>query len=917
MKKLIPFLAAVIITVIYFVIQRENPVVTYGIGTKDNPNARAEYEYLVMRDPVADEIPANIRRRELQLARKLPVLENFVLAKGSGMQSLQWDERGPNNIGGRTRTFAADIANPGVLIAGGVDGGIWKSTDDGASWSLRLRPDQTHSTTCIAQDKRPGKTHIWYVGTGEFRGSTTNNTRWGAFYHGDGIYKSTNNGDSWELLPSTISGTPHIADEFDFIWNIATNPANTVQDEVFAATWRGIYRSTNGGDTWTLSKASDAGTVNTSTVTTEVVVGATGVIYAHTREGGLLKLWRSDDGVNWSSIAPANFPTSSGRVVIAIAPSNENIVYFFVQGPNNTPATAGHQIWKYTHSSLGGTWENRAANLPSDLSTQTGYDMILHIKPDNPDFVLIGGTNLYRSTDGFTTANYATIGGYPYYSQAGDTHHPDLQGGMFKPTNPNVYYSTTDGGIHRANNINMPEPMAWESLNDGYNVTQVYSVAISPDSGDNMIVAGAQDNGSLATDSSDTWYEIYGGDGTVLELAPVADDRRYTQYQNGPIQRQTRTMGNVTTITPSGSTRQLFVNPIALDPNNSSILYYGAGKSTTPTIYSGIWRNDNVQNATTSSGWQAITVSDVGTVTAWTRRVSAIGVSKYNSPNVVYIGTTDGIVKRIDNANSSSSTATDITPPGLNGGTAQGGFVRCIAVNHNNSNYALVAFGNYNFRSLWLTTDGGVTWTDVEGNISGADGPSVRWATLVPNGENINVFIGTSIGLLMSERLQGDSTIWVHAAANEIGNVLIAYMDYRESDRTLVVGTHGRGVFTTKVPGTPSPVKETNNVPAGYALEQNYPNPFNPSTKIKYNLPSPYQGEGSGVRFVTLKVFDILGKEVTTLVNEEQRPGSYEVEFNASRVNNPCYNGLSSGVYFYQLRAGSDVVITKKMILMK
>ncbi|NUN10373.1 MAG: T9SS type A sorting domain-containing protein [Ignavibacteriaceae bacterium] len=632
-------------------------------------------------------------------------------------------------------------------------------------------------------------------------------------------------------------------------------------------------------------------------------------MYAHTREGGVLKLWRSVDGVNWTSIAPANFPTSSGRVVIAIAPSDENIVYFFVQGPNNTPATAGHQLWRYSHST--GTWENRAINLPSDLSTQSGYDMTLHIKPDNHDFVLIGGTNLYRSTDGFTTSNYSTIGGYPYYNQAGDTHHPDLQGGMFKPTNPNIYYSTTDGGIHRANNILMPEPMAWESLNNGYNVTQLYSVAISPDSGDNMIVAGAQDNGSLATDSSDTWYEIYGGDGTVLELAPIADDRRYTQYQNGPIQRQTRTGQGVATITPSGSTRQLFVNPIALDPNNSKIMYYGAGKSSSPTITSGIWRNDNAPNASTA-GWVPIYQSDVGSVSGWTRRVSAIGVSKYNSANVVYIGTTDGIIKRIDNANGTSPTGTDITPPGLNGGTAQGGFVRCIAVNHYNSNYALAAFGNYNFRNLWLTTDGGTTWTDVEGNLSGPDGPSVRWATYVPNGNDINVFIGTSIGLLMTERLRGDSTVWVHAAANAIGNVLIGYMDYRESDRLLVVGTHGRGVFSAKVPGTPTSVKETNNVPTGYALEQNYPNPFNPSTKIRYQVPEN-RGQGTEIR-VTLKVYDVMGREVATLVNEEKAPGSYEVEFDAAR---DAVSPMASGVYYYRLKTGDKFVTTKKMVLLK
>lgn len=910
MKKLIPLLAFLITLSIIPLLHEREILPPVSIGDQNNPNSRAEYDYLVMRDPVRDEIPSGIRKRETSLSRRLETYESFHLAKGVQVLSLNWAERGPDNIGGRSRVFAADIENTGVLIAGGVAGGIWKSTDDGASWRLKLRPEQSHSTSCIAQDTRDGKTNIWYVGTGEFRGSTTNNTRWGSFYHGDGIYKSTNNGETWEILPSTSSGTPHIPDAFDFIWNVAVNPANTLQDEVFAATWRGIYRSVNGGETWSVAKASDPGTVNTPTVTTDVIVTPSGVIYAHTRESGVLKLWRSEDGVNWSSIAPANFPSASGRVVMAYAPSDENIIYVFVQGPDNTPVVAGHQLWKYTHAAGGGTWENRAQNLPSDLSTQTGYDMTIHIKPDNPNFILIGGTNLYRSTDGFTsTANTDVIGGYPYYPEG--NHHPDIQGGMFKPTNTNIYYSATDGGLHRADNISMSGSMVWTSLNNGYNVTQVYSVAISPDSGDNMIVAGAQDNGSLATDSSGLWYLIYGGDGTVLELPPLADNRMYTQYQNGPFHRQTRLQTEVTTLTPSGSTRALFVNPIALDPSNSDILYYGAGKTSSPVIYSGIWRNSNITQGTTTSGWTAISVSDVGNVSGWTRRVSAIGVSKENNPHTVYIGSTDGIIKRIDNAHSAAPGAFLVTPPDLNGGTAQGGFVRCIAVDPKNSMRALAAFGNYNFKSLWLTTDGGLSWTDVEGNISGEDGPSVRWATFVYSGSELHVFIGTSIGLLMTTRLQGSATQWVHAAYNEIGNVPIAYLDYRESDRTLAVGTHGRGVFTVTYPLLPSDVQSENGTVSDFTLSQNYPNPFNGTTRIRFTIP-PRQGS-ERVK-TTLKVFDITGKEVAVLINDERSAGDYSVDFSTDNIKGR--GSLNSGVYLYQLTAG-NMKLSKKMILLK
>jgi hypothetical protein len=893
----------------YLAVNQGQFIVPASTGTEDDPNARAEYEFMMLRDPVRDRIPDDILKSEQKFAEGLPTRETVAVAKHGGanarLQTLTWVERGPNNVGGRTRVFAVDIANPGTLIAGSVAGGIWKSTNDGASWRLTLSPGQIHTTSCIAQDKRPGMTSTWYVGTGEFRGSTTNNTRWGSFYRGDGIYKSTTNGESWTVLPSTVSGTPHTTESFDFVWNVATNPAQAIRDEVYAATWNGIYRSTNGGISWGLAQPSDSSLINTSTSSTDVVVTSTGVVYARTENGGAQNIWRSPDGVNWTNIAPTNFPTSAGRIVFGAAPSNPNVVYLLIESANTTPATAGHQLWKYTYlsgngSGTGGTWENRGGNLPSGFNTQTGYDQIVHVKPDDENFVIVGGTDLYSSTDGFSsTANTANIGGYNYWP--GLNHHPDIHSGAFRPGNPNVYYSGHDGGLSRADDIRLTS-MVWASLNNGYNVTQFYSVAISPDSGDNGIVAGAQDNGSQGTfePGMSAWDMVSSGDGTVAELPPVADDRIYTQSQSGPLYRQTRTGADFVSMNPSGATRQLFVNPIALDPNNSRVLYYGAGKSSTPTMYSGLWRNSDAPNGTSTVGWTALTTTDVGTISGWVRAVSVIGISTANNPNVVYFGTTDGIVKRVDSANTATPIVTDVTPPGLNGGTANGGFVRCVAVDPTNSDKALVAFGNYSFQSLWYSTNGGASWVDVEGNLAGENGPSVRWATIFYIGTDLNVFLGTSIGVLSTNVLNGSSTVWVQAAANEIGNVLIGYLDYRASDRTLAIGTHSRGVFTTQIPASPTVVENRSQMPEKYNLEQNYPNPFNPSTSIKYQIPN--------ANFVSLKVYDVAGREVATLVNGKKEAGEHMAQLNA--------RNLPSGVYFYTLRSGGHSS-SKKMLLIK
>jgi hypothetical protein len=774
-------------------------------GPEDDPGARWEMEFLMLRDPRTNSIPADIRARELKLAAALTTREDLTRRSGSrAVPPLSWTERGPNNIGGRTRVFAIDVANPNTLIAGAVAGGLWKSTNDGISWAPTTQASQNHTTTCIAQDGRSGHTSTWYVGTGEFRGSTNNDTRWGSLYRGDGILKSTDNGSSWTLLPSTSSGTPNVTDAFDYCWNVAVNPARMDVDEVLVATYIGIYRSLNGGDTWQQLFASDSSY-------NDAVIGPDGTSYVSFAVGGVPRIWRAPAAGVWTDITPVDFPSAAGRMVIGVAPSDPTQVFIFLQGANTIPSVGGHQLWKYTYISGdgaggGGLWENRSDNLPGDINSQAAYDMIVQVKPDDQNTVLIGGTNLYRSTDAFlTTGATTTIGGYDWYYAGDRSHHPDIHGGAFRPGNPSVYYSTHDGGISKTLNVMDPSPtwptVTWTSLNNGYNVTQFYSVSIAPESGSDLILAGAQDNGTLRGNASgnSAWDMAYGGDGTVVEVAPPGDDRMYTQYQFGGMQRMRRDMSDVWTITPSGANNQIFVTPIVLDPNNSSLLYYAAGRSS-PALTSAIWRNSDAVNATQTVGWTALAGTDVGTVPGYARRITAMGISTSANSNVLYYGTIDGIVKRVDNANAVSPTVTDVTPPGIGGGTATGGFVRGIAVDPENSSNALVIFGNYNFQSIWYTTNGGTSWTDVEGNLAGSSGPSVRFATMFHVDGVRHVFIATSIGVLSTTVLDGGSTVWVQEGATEMGNIIVGYLDFRPSDRTLAAGTHSRGVFTTQIP---------------------------------------------------------------------------------------------------------------------
>src|SRR3990172_1173868 len=122
MKKILVLFAVILVALIFTLVpvtKTEQPQLS--IGNEENPNARDEYEFLVQRDPVSNSIPKNIYRLEEEFAKRIPARESFALAKGSSVQSFEWTERGPYDVGGRTRTFAVDVEHSGTLIAGGVD----------------------------------------------------------------------------------------------------------------------------------------------------------------------------------------------------------------------------------------------------------------------------------------------------------------------------------------------------------------------------------------------------------------------------------------------------------------------------------------------------------------------------------------------------------------------------------------------------------------------------------------------------------------------------------------------------------------------------------------------------------------------------------------------------------------------------
>lgn len=889
-------------------------------GMEDDAIERLSWEQKRLADPATGKIPDNIRQKELAFAATLPS-DAQLTGRASLLNVIN---RGPFNLGGRTRAVGIDVSNENRILAGTPSGGMWLSTDGGSTWSQSNTAAQLKNATCLVQDKRPGHTNTWYYGSGEAYGASASYGV-GGYYLGDGMYKSMDGGVSWAPITSTAGGNPNsFTTNWQLVWNVAMDTtANDTLEEIYAATYGGIYRSTNGFTSSSLVRSGGS-------YYTDVNVSASGVVYATLSDDGTQKgIWRSADGITWVNIMPAGFPTAYNRIVSGINPSNENEVYFLANTPGFGKVTYNYlgdpewnSLWKYTYISgdgagANGTWQDLSINLPNTggqfdrWQVQGSYDMVIKVKPNDPNTVFIGGTNLYRSTTAFQDSTHTTfIGGYEQFSalpviNSYPNHHPDQHCVEFYNSNPDMMLSSNDGGVFKTTD-NTASAVVWQPLNNGYLTSMFYTVAVdhaTPNS--DIIIGGAQDNGSWYTNSAnptDPWVQPRGGDGSYCAIADN-QSAYYFSIQNGKMMKATLDAnGNKTSfarIDPIGLKDPQFINPFTLDPNNNNIMYLAGGKY--------LWRNSDLSGIPMIGNWDSIS-------TNWTQfadsvplagsMITAVHVCKA-TPNRVYYGTDKKKVYRVDNANTGTPTPVDITPVS---GTIfpANGYVSCITTDPLDSDKMFVAFSNYGIYSLFYSTDGGATWTKTAGNLeqtssgSGA-GPSIRWVSIMHVTDGTVYMVATSTGLYATNALNGLSTVWVQQGSSTIGNSVCDMIDTRESDGLVVIATHASGIYSAHIVST-SDITTVQSLLAAKAEPElkNYPNPVSQSTTIEFSLNKETK--------VNLQIWDNCGRVIETLVNETMPAGKHSVMYDAGR--------LRSGIYYYSLVA-DDKRKTNSMIILK
>ncbi len=775
---------------------KENKEMEGEENENDGMQQAMAQEFLKTQDPSIHRIPTErLASASIQIDR---MMQN--LSPQLRTNALAWSERGPNNVGGRTRAMLFDkgdaVNGYKKVWAGGVGGGLWYTTDITAgtvTWNKVNDQMENLAITCIAQN--PNNSLEMYVGTGE------------GWYNSDairgyGIWKTSDGGTTWTRLTSTVS--------FSFVNDIAVDGNGNVFASCiyqYAGDSYGLQKSNNGGTSWTQVLGSPV--FGSSTTAADIEIAANGDIYVSLGifdNGGIYVSTVQPTPANtgnagtWANITPNTSGTITApsnswhRIELATAPSNANVVYALFQGYGSNNCTS---IQSYDKST--GLWTVRTVPTIIDQGSnsnftrgQAWYDLIATVDPNNANSLYIGGVDCLRSDDAGATWTQMTtwsLFAAPGFTSAQNVHADNHQI-VYAPSSSSRMLVGNDGGIFYTTDANAsPAKPTFTVKNNGYNVTQYYAMAIHP-STTNYFLAGAQDNGThkLASAGIGSATSATGGDGAFCQISQINPSIQLTSYVYQNIYRSNDGGTSFPQVISSNTGR--FINPSDYD-DNTGILYMADA-----TGY--MARAINLASGTPAREQVDLTA---GTALS-TTQISAVKVDP-NASNTVWLGSSNptnvtGVVPRILKITNANGTPT-VTNVSIATATANM-YVSNIDVEKGNSNHILVTFSNYGVVSVYESTNGGAGWAAIEGNL--VDMP-IRWGIFLPAGSTEGVIaLATELGVFTTTVTSGGTTTWVSNSSG-FPKVRTDMLKYRQGDNTLAAATHGRGIFTSTISVTP------------------------------------------------------------------------------------------------------------------
>ncbi len=730
-----------------------------GVLKADSPDKFDELHSKIRTAPgkLKPDYERNYRFDELSKAK----VRNRMMksSANSVMGKLNWIERGPANVGGRTRTLVVDPddATFKTWFAGSVGGGVWKTTNAGTSW-IPLTDDLPNlAVTCLEMSK--SNTNVMYAGTGEGFNNADG-------IQGNGIMKTTDKGATWSQLSSTATDP-----DFSYVNRLAVDPTN--DDIVVAATNSGILKTTDGGSAWSKvysSRVQDM-RANPSNFNT---------IFASTSQGVIRSY---DAGNTW--VLPEKAKLGGGRIEIAIAPSDTNRLYASVASDTNKI---------YSTIDGGNTWSEVAEKDGSDknwLDNQGWYDNTIGVHPFNENIVYFGGIDLWKAeisvkSSGVIQKNSVAItDGYNQYA-ASNNVHPDHHNITIYPTNVAtnefIFLNGNDGGIA----VSYDAGATFKEVGDnGYNTSQFYGVDKRP--GAKQYFGGLQDNGSWVSDRNvdadkTTKYGFrIGGDGFEVSWhytdgKKMIGGSQFNTFYKTNNEWQSYAAASVGFDGWGNSTISPFISKLAKSYSDPDLLYTITTK--------GVYKSENFGDS-----WSLIPLAGLNTGGYFSFAQVAISIAE---PQVVWAGAYSDALYVSKDGGISFAKASDNS-------FIASGRLSGLDTHPTDEATAYVTFSFSGSPKVLRTTNYGQTWQDISGfgvgstSSNGFPNVAAYCVSVMPYNTDI-IWVGTDIGLV--ESTDGGAT-W-HLANNGLPQVSI--WQIRIVDDEVVVATHGRGIWSVVLP---------------------------------------------------------------------------------------------------------------------
>ena len=787
--------------------------------------------------------------------------------------TLLWTEMGPDNVGGRTRAILIDKDNSNLIYAGGVSGGLWKSTNAGLTWKIVPGTDQLEFSGVVSICQTINGDI--YFGTGEGATSNMSGASNGASaFIGGGIYKSTD-GVTFSQLESTAPNNL-ISTNFDFASVTEMAAHKTDPNTLYAATRRGIKVSTDGGQSWQAGLASAAEFF-------DVEVANDGSVFASTSSG----IFYSEDGTagSFSQLASvgATFGGGSGRIEIALSPSDVNYVYAVFSNQGGL----GRYKGIYRSTDKGETWDlilpgwsGTTAPTYNIFNQQANYAMAIAVDPQNKDRIIVGGLDLWEFEYGVgiePISYWSVSDAVSFYVHA--DHHEIL----FDESNPGRIYFGHDGGVSRSddNGVN------FITQNRGYGVTQFYTVDYSKDG---KVIGGTQDNGTQYINffnniSEKNAVKVAGGDGGYTQISYINPDIIFSESQNGSARRSAdggltngtienflgdTLAGLAETADDEGNNRLFasFINPMHLweevdadgNPIDTSMFFAATTEITQTGSDYCVYMTKQALDFSITPRWFQVTpkyaspIERISVTPDGNHMFFSWNNNLYRTDNLnLNVDSIKDTYKFLDVGDTNDDPNGDNSNAVVNTIKLNTTFqytITDIAVDPNDKNNIVVTVGGYGshdhvYKSTNAMSDD-PTFTPIQGNLPYMP----AYSAVIDVNNASNIIIGTEFGVWTTTN--GNNWILEDDGMPIVPCHMLRQQHLPGVNKGVVyVGTHGRGIF--KSSNTSSIFDYSSDETEDVNLLSIYPNPAESFINLELT---------SDVSVYDVSIIDLMGKEV-------------------------------------------------------